>query len=446
MMTRIPPWARTLAGNLLWLFSALLLAVFVWIAATTTENPVESRSFPQRIPIEIVTDDGMIVTNDPVSSIQAVLRARAGVWETLQASDILVTADLTGRTPGVFTVDLEIEFRSVSRIVVEDFQPRQITVALDQAAERLVPIEADIRSNPPTGFEIAGFTFEEEEARITGPATQVDQVVNAAVRLILEGERNTFTRNYRLFPLNEDGQVVQDVELEPETMDVTVDIEPREDFRELFVTPNIIGEPASGYVIYSITYEPQTVLVSGRPSDLEQITGTIQTLPIDLTGQTRSFQRTVTVELPPGVFLATNQSVTVSVEIDTLTASRRFEHLPVQVQGLAPDSNLQATITPTEVTMIITGPQPILDTLTPDSISIRADLTGLEPGGHQIPLQAVVNREGLESAIISVLPPVLDVQIVARTPAASASATATQTPGQGAIIIPPTNSTQPPPS
>ncbi|MBN2471128.1 MAG: hypothetical protein JXN59_10420 [Anaerolineae bacterium] len=440
-MKRLPPWVRNLAGNLLWLAGALLLAVFVWIAATTMEDPVESRSFPQRVPIDILTDDGMIVTNDPVSSIQIVLRARSGVWDTLATSDILVTADLTGYAPGTHTVDLDIDFTSVNRIVVEDFQPRQITVVLDQAAERLVPIDAEIRSEPPTGFEIADIGFDKQEARVTGPATQVDQVTSATIRLILEGERNAFTRNYRLFALDDEGRVVPDVEIEPEMIDVSVDIEPREDFREVFVTPNIIGEPASGYVIYSITYEPQTVLVSGRPSDLEQITGTLPTLPIDLTGQTRSFQRTVTVELPPGVFLATSQSVTVSVEIDTLTASRRFERLPVQVQGLDSTGSLQATITPTEVTILITGPQPILDTLTPDSISVRADLTGLTTGGHQIPLQAVVNREGLESAVISVLPPVLDVQITATTPLPP---TATRSPNQGQIIIPPDSITPPP--
>ena len=443
-MNRLPVWTRNLGTNLIWLLTSILLAVFVWIAATSLENPVEARSFSQRVPIEIVLDDGMIVTNSPTSSVQLVLRARSDVWDTLQTSDILVTADLTGNLPGTYAVDLQIAFTSVNRIVVEDFQPRQITVAIDQAAERLVPINADVRSDPPTGFEIADITFTEQEARITGPASQVDRVTSATARMSLNDDRNSFTRNYRLFAIDDEGQTIGDVTLRPETVDVTVDIQPREDYREVFVTPNIVGEPASGYVIYAITYEPQTILVSGRPSDLEQITGTIQTLPVDLTGQTTSFQRTVSVELPPGVFLATEQSVTVTIEIDTLTASRRFEHLPVQVQGLDPTSNLEASITPAEVTMLITGPQPILDTLTPESISILANLTNLGPGGHQVPLQAVVNREGLEAAVISVLPPVLDVQIVQQTPAATQTPTLTPEPNRGEIIIPATQATTPP--
>lgn len=436
-MTRLPPWLRSMLANLVWLAAALLLSVIVWIAATTQTNPVESRSFPQRIPIVVDKDDGMIVTNNPISSAQVVLRARADVWDTLETSDIVITADLSGQPPGSYAADLDIVFNTVSRIVVEDYQPRQITVTLDQAAERLVPINAEVRTDPPTGFEVADITFAEQETRITGPASQVDSVTSADVRLNLSEERNAFTRVYRLFALDADGRTVPDVSLNPDTIEVAVDIQPREDFREVFVTPQLVGEPASGYVIYSITYEPQTILVSGRPNALDQITGTIQTQPVDLTGQTTTFIRTVSVELPAGVFLATDQSVVVTVEIDTLTASRRFERLPVQVQGLSPTGDLEAVITPTEVTMLITGPQPILDTLTPESISILANLTNLPPGGHQVPLAAQVNREGLDSAVISVLPPVLDVQIIQQTPDATEAPPATTAPNRGEITVPP---------
>ncbi|NPV66431.1 MAG: hypothetical protein HPY64_04720 [Anaerolineae bacterium] len=419
---RPPAWLRFLSANLSWLAASLLLAMFVWIAATIQQNPVEARRFPERLPIQILTDEGMIVTNNPITSAQVVLRAQADVWAVLEAQDIVVTADLRGKPPGTYTVDLNITFTTFSRIVLEDWLPRQVTVSIDRAAEILVPINADIRSGPQTGFEITAITFGAQEARVTGPASQVERVVSADVRLNLADERNPFTRNYRLYAMDAQGQTVPGVTLIPDNTDVTIDIQPQENFREVFVTPNIIGEPASGYVVFAITYEPQTVLISGRPGALEQITGTIQTAPIDLTGQTASFSRTVPLELPAGVFLPIEQNVTVSVVIDTLPASRRFEHLPVQVQGLDPNANLEALIMPTEVTMLITGPQPILDTLTPADITIVADLTGLAPGGHQVPLQAIVSRDGLQSANISVLPPVLDVQITAQKPTAETPA------------------------
>ncbi len=415
-----------LGENLAWLAGSLILAVFVWIAATIEQNPVEVRRFPQRIPIEIVTDDGMIVTNNPISSAQVVLRTQAAVWEILRSEDIIVHADLTGMQPGTYTVDLEVEVASNRRVVVEDWQPRQITVSIDRAAEILVQVNPNIRSSPPTGFEVTDVTIEPPEVRVTGPASQVDRVTEASIALNLRDERNAFTRDFRVSAVDEEGRTVSGVTIDPPEVSATVSIQPREDFREVFVTPNIIGEPAPGYVIFSITYEPQTVLVSGRPSALEQIPGTLPTAPIDLSGQTESFSRTVPIQLPPGVFLPSEQNVTVTVTIDTLTANRRFEHLPIQVQGLNPD--MEAVIAPTEVTMLITGPQPILDTLTPDDISILADLTDLPPGGHQVPLVAVVNREGLENASISVLPPMLDVQIQPRTAEQTPEATALPSP------------------
>jgi YbbR domain-containing protein len=419
---RISKSLRFFGENLLWLAGSLILAVFVWIASSTEQNPIESRRFPQRVPIDIVLDEGMIVTNSPISTARIALRAQSAVWEVLELDDINIWADATGKTPGTYSIELDIAFASNNRIVVEDLQPEQITVAIDQAAEALIPINPDIRTSPPTGFEINSISYDVQEIKVTGPASQVERVTSADVRLNLGSERNSFTRSYRVYAIDSQGRTVPDIELVPDTVSVSVDIQPGADFREVFVTPNIIGEPANGYVVFGITYEPQTILVSGRPSALEQLPGTVQTAPVDLTGRTGSFDRTVPVQLPEDVFLPTEQNVTVSVEIDTLTASRRFEHLPIQVQGLT-GTELQAVITPNEVTLLITGPQPILDTLTPSDISIFADLSGLESGTHQVQLQAVINREGLDTANKSVLPPILDVQISSQATAVTPTTT-----------------------
>lgn len=422
-----------LTESLIWLAGSLILALIVWIAASIEQNPVEVRSFPQRIPIEIVTDEGMIVTNNPTANAQAVLRAQSAVWETLERQDILVQADLRGYDPGTYTVDLNTSFNSTQRIVLEDLQPNQVTVTIDRASEKLVPVQERILSDPPTGYEIVEISFGTPQVQVTGPASQVEQIVAVDARLGLNDERNPVTREIRLTAVDGEGRTVSGVTLEPETITVSVNIQQREDFLEVFVTPNIIGEPASGYVIYGITYEPQTILVSGRPNDLEQLPGAILTTPIDLTGQTTTFSQTVSVQLPAGVFLPTEQNITVTVELDTLTASRRFEFLPVQVQGLSPD--LQAEITPTEVTLLITGPQPVLETLLPEDITILADLTDLGVGNHQVPLEAIINREGLETANTSVLPSRLEVQISAGE-AGEATPTVPATPAPG-IIIPP---------
>ncbi|MFC1961084.1 YbbR-like domain-containing protein, partial [Chloroflexota bacterium] len=292
-MLRSTAFGRFITANIAWLISSLLLAIFVWIAAVNEQNPVESHRYSERIPVDILIDEGMLVTNNPVSSVQLILRTTAEVWDTLTPDTIAVTANLTGQTPGTYTTDLAVDFQSASRIIVENIQPEQIIVALDQGAEKLVPIQAEVRTPPPTGFEVLSTSFSTQEALISGIASEVERVAAASVRLHLNDETNTYTRNYRLFAVDDEGATISNVIITPETVDVFVEIEPGADYREVFVVPTIVGEPAEGYVVVSITYDPQTVLVSGRPSELEQLPGTIQTTPIDLTGETGSFTRTV---------------------------------------------------------------------------------------------------------------------------------------------------------
>lgn len=422
---RRPSDTRFWTENLVWLAGSLVLAIFVWIAATVEQNPVQVARFPQRIPIQIITDEGFIVTNTPITTAQVVLRTQAAVWEILEAADISIVADLTGQPPGTYNVELDISFSTARRIVVEDWQPRQITVTIDQAAEILVPVNADIRSDPPTGFELTGISFNVPEVRVIGPASQVSRIVRADARLHMRDERSLFTREIQLSAVDEEGRLIPGVTLEPASVTVTANIQAREGYREVFVTPNIVGEPAEGYVLFGVDYRPPNVLVSGPPALLDQLPGTVLTEAIDLAGQTETFSRTVNVELPAGI--NSEQAISVTVQIDTLTASRRFEHLPVTVQGL--DPGLNASFSSEEVTLLITGPEPIVDTLTPDDITILADLTGLAAGGYQVQLRAFIDRTGLEEASTSVLPSVLDVQITGGTP--------------GVTYVPPTSTPQP---
>ncbi len=301
---RRPAIVTFVLENLGWMIGSLILAVFIWIAATTEQNPVEARRFPQRIPIQIALDEGMTITNTPTRSGQVFLRTQASVWEVLEADDITMRADLTGYAPGTYTIELTVQVATARRVVVEDWQPRQITVSIDRAGEILAEVTADVRSQPPTGFEVTEITFDPPEVRVTGPASQVQRVISASARLNLRDDRNPFTRDIQLAPIDDQGRIVSGVTLTPDTVSVSGNIQPREDYREVFVTPNITGDLPEGYVIHSITYEPQTILVSGRPSALEQLPGTIATAPVDLTGQTTSFSRNVQVELPPGVFFA----------------------------------------------------------------------------------------------------------------------------------------------
>lgn len=94
-----------IADNFGWLIGSVVLAVVVWFAAQNQQNPVEQQQFASSIPVQVLKDSTMLVVDQP-QPVRVVLRAPHTVWEALDANDISVSADLRGKTAGVYTVPL----------------------------------------------------------------------------------------------------------------------------------------------------------------------------------------------------------------------------------------------------------------------------------------------------------------------------------------------------
>src|SRR5258706_9221097 len=101
--------------NLGWLLGSLVLALVVWYAAVSAQNPVEQRRLSSRIPINILKDSNLIIVNDPPTTALVTVRAPHSVWDVLEAEDISITADLSSAGPGVHTIPLTATLSSARR-------------------------------------------------------------------------------------------------------------------------------------------------------------------------------------------------------------------------------------------------------------------------------------------------------------------------------------------
>jgi YbbR domain-containing protein len=348
----------------------------------------------------------------------------------LTADDIVVTADLTGLGPGRHTVELRTQVARQS--FVADTQPKQITVTLEQSLDKLVPVTGIVTNEPPQGYQRGEPVFDVNQTLASGPASKVDQVVSAQVQLDLQQERNPFEDDVRLSPVDVDGHTVSGVTLDPAVVHVNLNIQQREDVREVRVTPNIlVNTLPEGYVLTSISYDPQTVLVSGTPDRLANLPGTFFTAPIDLTGHTANFDVPVPVELPdPDLLIVSGQEITVSIGITTPTISKQFDAVPIDVLG---EAGAQVHLAPSAVTVLLTGPQNLLETLTPADIRVTVDVSTLQAGNYQLTPTASIRNSELSSRNISLLPAVVDVQIVGPE---NSGPTGTETPTAEATSAP----------
>lgn len=420
MQQRKETGRRVITTNLMWFAGSLVLAFFVWMIATLDSDPISERTFSS-IPIRVQYDSGLVITEQRTTAATVRVRAPESTLQQLGADDIQVVADLNQLGPGEHIVNLQA---SVSRRARPDTVPRRIAITLEAAQEKLVPVEAVITDPLPRGFEIEGGSpqLETSQVLVSGPQSMVEQVTAARVVLNLSQRRNPFSDDLRLLPVNANGAIVDDVSIDPPTIQVTVPVQARSDIRQVSVTPNILATTLpAGYALTSIDYDPQVILISGPPDALENAPGTVFTGPIDLTDRTSSFQVTSTVLLPnERLFVLGNQTVSVSVSIAPLLSSRQFDRVRVETLGL--DARYQASFAPTEVTILLAGPQILLDTLETDDVRAVIDLNGLSEGNYQLAPDAVINADRTRLTNISMLPAEIDVVI---SPAAS-----TPTPGR----------------
>jgi YbbR domain-containing protein len=82
----------------------------------------------------------------------------------------------------------------------------------------------------------------------------------------------------------------------------------------LRVVPQVRGAPAEGYVVERVVASPPTVRVSGPRTTVEGRT-TVETVPVEITGQQETVTRTVGLVLPAAAQVAGHPAVEVTVEI-----------------------------------------------------------------------------------------------------------------------------------
>src|SRR5258708_30851235 len=197
-MQRSSTVLRFILDNLGWMAASLLLAIIVWYVATSQQNPVEQQRLPNRVPIQTLTDDGVMIVDTPVNTAQVTIRAPRSVFDVIQTEDINVEADLTKLQPGkTYTVPLRATLSNARRGIITDIQPSQITVTLARRIEQLVNVNVVQTADPPPGFT-ATETPSVPAAKVIGPEASVKRVVAAQARISLLDQRTGFTRGVTL--------------------------------------------------------------------------------------------------------------------------------------------------------------------------------------------------------------------------------------------------------
>ena len=376
---------RRFAANVRTFLLALVLGVSVWISAVTSADPDEIRVYPNPIPLEIVGEDpSMIITSDIPSEVEVTLRAPSSVWEQLTAlnDSVQATLDLSGLGTGEHQVAVQI------RVLLRPYQivlanPETVTVTLEPSATRTLPIDVTPIGLPAIGYQTGDVTIDSNQVVISGPESIVNQATHARVLVNLDNVRDDIDQSTAVQILNDNNTVIRGLTLTPENVQVKVPVSQQGGFRDVAVKVVVQGQQAAGYRVENISVFPPVVTVfAADPELVNALPGVVETQPLDLQDAEEDITTRLALNLPENVTLVGAQTVQVTVGISPIQTSLTLSNQEIKVNGLG--DGLAVQVLPQTVDVIVSGPLPVLDALTPQDVIVTVDVTGLEIGTHQL--------------------------------------------------------------
>ena len=365
---------------------SLGLAFGLWFFVTDRENPNETLNFNRAIEIEVVNvPNELAVSNISETSVRIRIEAPRSDIDGLEAEDFRATVDLGGYEEGTFTdVVVNVEPPN-SRVNVVNVTPPRVSVTLEPLRTKDVPVRVSTVGSPQTGFEVAGTTVEPERVTVSGPESLVDLVDSAVAEVNLTAERTDIDQNVALQPRDRLNGGISRVNVNPENANVQVDIVQREYSLQYAVTPLITGQPAGGYNVTGVLVEPAVVVLTG-PLEILQSIDPLRGVPteeISIADARDDVVRDAQLVLPDGVRAQSNDTVRVTIAVTAARGEVSFLVTP-QVR------NVGAGLTATPagaVTVTLSGEVPVLQTLSPQSIDVSVNASGLGPGLYSLPVE-----------------------------------------------------------
>jgi YbbR domain-containing protein len=411
---------RWLVSNLSTLILALVLAVVVWISAVTASNPNVEQS--RSVPLDIVgLDPEMLLVGNVPTQVRVTLEAPSSVMDSMSVSENAIQAwvDISGLDPGTHDLHVQVNinpsFRPVRRTSVI---PEIVSITLEPLLTRAYPVRLTVTGEPAVGYQKGRRNSEPSSVVVSGAASLVSQIEEVRATMDISGATETIQRDVALVSVDQNGEPVSGVTITPLDVSVTQPIFLQGGYRNVIVRVVTEGQPANGYKLTNITVSPLNVVVfSSDPQLVNDLPGYVETEPVDLTDAVDDIDTYVVINLPEGVTMVGDQFVLVQVSIAAIEGSLTIS-LPVVPIGLLPIQ--EAVISPDTVEVILSGPVPILDTLTPEDVRAWVDVTELELGTYQLEPNVDIIPDRI--AVEAVLPSTVSVEIIiAPTPTPTAT-------------------------
>ena len=387
-------------SKLLGFLLAALVALAMWLYVITLVSPESEAEF-HNIPVVLQGEaalgskdrsGGLMLMMEEIPTVDLVLTGNRSDLNKLNASNIIVTADLSKiYEEGTHMVKIDVSYPGDipnGAINVKQKDPASIAVPVEKkVVDKAVDVVIfDGGTNVEEGYITQNVSLDHEQIHITGPASVANKIAMARIDVNYTGRKDTFREDFFITLCDEEGEPVDSkwIEVDHGSVLLTAEIHQVKE-----VTLAVAVEDGGGATgaTSQILIQPETIHVHGLKEDLVGLdTLTIGT--VKLADYDEDTELTFELVLPDNVeVMGDTQTVNVSLKFPELEI---VEYTVKSFEMVGLPKELRAIILAKELKVRIRGPKDIMETLTEKNLKIELDMRDVKQGNSNVPAKVVI--------------------------------------------------------
>ena len=362
--------------------AAIVLASMLYAGLVISQSAQE---LPGSIRVDVLNQpaDTSLVQNPPqVTRIRYVAISDPTARAT--PDSFRATIDLKDVDPLAGSTVVPIRVESVDpRFTALSWDPPSVQIRLDSIKDKVVKVNV-VTGAIPAALQVRPAVVTPDTVTVRGPASVIDGVTSVRADVTIEPSGLNIDRDVDLIPVDDVGNRVTPVKVDPATAHVHIDVISEPQTHSVPVNANVTGTPATGYEVVSVAVDPAVVTLQ---LDLNQVADlpAADTAPISISGATQTVEADVGLALPAGVLSLKDTTVHVTVTIRAKASTRTFD-AGIVVSGARAD--LLYSLSVNHALATVGGSLADLQRLDGASFVLTAPVGGLPPGSHEVTLQA----------------------------------------------------------
>jgi YbbR domain-containing protein len=416
---------------------ALMIGILLWVVVhldinktNVTTTPLPSEQTINDVKIKVVNLDETHFSIQSINPdiVNITLKGNQTALSKLDTSTFQVQVDLRNASVGTHAYPLKVV--NVPNSFTTSFVPASVMVTLEELQKKEVPVTIQVVGTPSAGYIVGQPIVNPNRVHVTLKTSEMDTVDSVRAEVSVDKASAVINKQVKLTAYSKDGKPV-DAAITPPLVDVEIPI--TVPFKEMPLQVKVIGLPAKGYSIASMTQSVKRVTVFSSQATLDQMEF-YEGPQVDVTDLKEN--KTFTLDIPLKNKDIRVDPVKVDISFELVPASSlTMNNIPLRISG-ENDSFLTKLILPDkpEIQAVLEGAPDLLAKLTLQDVQAIVDVSNLPPGKHEVmislSLPEFINQAEQQPQALKAM-----VEIVAK-PAGTSTTSPTPTPSSTSISTP----------